>query len=46
MKSQIPRERVLNSVVLFAAWLVVIAACIPDDGESPTRAVPIAYRAL
>jgi hypothetical protein len=45
MKPKMSKDTVFNSVILFAAWLVVIAACIGDDVESKTHVVRIAYQA-
>jgi hypothetical protein len=39
------KDTIFNSVVLFAAWLVVISACIGEDVESTKQAVRIAYQA-
>ena len=45
MKSEHSKDTVFNSVVLFAAWMIVIATCITDDVETNTHVVHIAYRA-
>ena len=45
MKSPIRQDTLLNSVMLFAAWLVIIAACIPEDVETVAHPVRIAYQA-
>lgn len=45
MKPSIRNDTVLNSVILFSAWLVVIAACIPEDVEAGHQPVRIAYEA-
>ena len=43
MKKNPRKDMILNSAVLFAAWLVVIAACVSGDAGSATRVVRIAY---
>jgi hypothetical protein len=43
--SKTRKDMIFNSVVLFAAWLVVIAACVSDDVEAKTQVVRIAYQA-
>ena len=45
MKSESIKDTALNSVVLFAAWMIVIATCIVDDIDTGTQVVHIAYRA-
>lgn len=45
MKSSIRKDTLLNSFILFAAWLVVVAACIPEDVDAVTQPVRIAYEA-
>jgi hypothetical protein len=47
MSSGTRKDTLFNSVVLFAAWLVVIAACVADDVDvdAGTHLVRIAYRA-
>jgi len=39
------QDTVLNAAVVFAAWLIVIVACINPELESPTTVVRIAYAA-
>jgi hypothetical protein len=45
MSSGTRKDTLFNSVVLFAAWLVVIAACVADDVDAGTHGVRAAYRA-
>ena len=45
MKQSNRHDTMLNSFILFAAWLVVIAACIPDDVDAAAQPVRIAYEA-
>jgi hypothetical protein len=45
MNSNNHRDTVLNCFVVFAAWLVIIAACLPDDVDAKTQVVRIAYEA-
>jgi hypothetical protein len=45
MKPPIRKDTLLNSVMLFAAWLVVITACIPEDAGAGSHAIRIAYEA-
>jgi len=45
MDSENRKDTIFNSVVLFAAWMIVISTCIVDDGETSTQVVRIAYRA-
>lgn len=44
MKSEPTKDTILNSLVLFAAWMVVISTCITDDIDTGTQVVRIAYR--
>jgi len=45
MKSEPTKDTILNSLVLFAAWMVVISTCITDDIDTGTQVIRIAYRA-
>ena len=45
MRSNFRKDRILDSVILFAAWLVVITAGVGDQVESSSQVVPIAYAA-
>lgn len=45
MKPGTSQDNVLNATVLFAAWLIVIVACVTPDVEQTTTAVQIAYAA-
>ena len=45
MKSEPTKDTVFNSLVLFAAWMVVISTCITDDVDTGKQVVRIAYRA-
>ncbi|MGZ5037522.1 MAG: hypothetical protein ACXWG1_12075 [Usitatibacter sp.] len=45
MKPPIRKDTLLNSVILFSAWLVVITACISDDVEAGHQPIRIAYEA-
>ena len=39
------KDTVFNCAVVFAAWLVLIAACVSDDVDANTHVVRIAYQA-
>jgi hypothetical protein len=45
MKSEHSKDTVFNSIVLFAAWMIVIATCVTDDVETSAQVVRVAYRA-
>jgi hypothetical protein len=45
MKKNPRKDMILNSAVLFAAWLVVIAACVGGDADLAKPVVRIAYEA-
>jgi hypothetical protein len=45
MSSNTKKVPAVSSAVLFAAWLVVIAAGVNPGIESATALVPIAYQA-
>lgn len=45
MNSNTRKDSLLNSAVLFAAWLIVIIASVDAHIESSTEVVRIAYAA-
>ena len=45
MKSNTRKDTLFNTIVLVAAGLMLLAACIPDDADTETQPVRIAYRA-
>ncbi len=45
MNSNNHKDTVLNCFVVFAAWLVIIAACVGDDADAKSQVVRIAYQA-
>ncbi len=45
MNSNTSKDNTLNSAILFAAWLVVIAAGVDAHIESASQVVRIAYQA-
>ena len=45
MKSNFRKDTILNSAVLFAAWLVVISASVGENFDSAAQPVRIAYPA-
>lgn len=42
MKPNFSQDSVLNATIVFAAWLIVIVACVNPDLEAPTQVVRIA----
>jgi hypothetical protein len=44
MKPEPTKDTVFNSLVLFAAWMVVISTCMTDDIDTGTQVVRIAYQ--
>jgi hypothetical protein len=45
MNSNTNKDNALNSAILFAAWLVIIAASVDAHIESSSQVVLIAYSA-
>lgn len=45
MKSSTRKDTIFNTIVLVAAWLMLFAACIPDDADTKTQPVRIAFQA-
>ena len=45
MKPSTSQDNVLNAAILFAAWLIVIVACVGPEVENTNTAVQIAYAA-
>ena len=45
MKSNDRKDTIFNSIVIVAAWLLLLAACIPDDADTQAPSVRIAYQA-
>ncbi len=46
MKSNLTQDTVLNTAILVAAWLIVIAACVDTDVGAPASVIRVAYAAL
>jgi hypothetical protein len=44
MNSNTSKDNALNSAILFAAWLIVIAAGVAAHVESSSQVVRIAYQ--
>ncbi len=45
MKNEINKDAVLTAAVIFAAWLIVIVACVDPGVEHQTTVIRIAYAA-
>jgi hypothetical protein len=45
MKPYTSQDNVLNAAILFAAWLIVIVACVSPELEKTNTVVQIAYAA-
>jgi len=43
MNSNIRKDTILNSAVIFAAWLVIIVSSVDNHVETASKVVAIAY---